>query len=761
MAVEAAGVNKRALRSPRLGERRFPDDTEVMNVWPVARTVAGSVALTAALMALTTLVACGDDDTVPLDADAAIDASPDVGPPAPVRSIYAPAADPMPFGVMPFPDDLYLDESGHIALSAYPEENAGDEPSAFMASLREGLATLDGFGVVSPIYLPFDGALDPASLPSSPSETMSADASVFLVDADGDSPMAFARLEADVFWLPTERMIAVRPLLPLRPGHHYAVGVTSAVRDVLGREVEAASSFAEIRAAVEGNEAPTDDLQAEAYERYAPVLRALGEVSSSVVTMSVFRVQNAPDDLIQAREQVRAGAADVAIGEVYSGEGLDALLGMPESNLPGRDVEGGVAHDAIAWLVQGSIAVPNYMSELENVHGRFERDESGDVVVKRVDRAPFTLTVPAAFDDSLPLVIFQHGVSDNRGGALGIANTLASAGYATIAIDAPFHGLRSASAEPDRRNVWTGEETPDGFGEVAGIQTVLSFVGATESEGEYPPFHPIYFRDALRQSAADLHALVHAIQAGDWSGLGDAEPALASLSLADSELAFVGHSLGGIIGMLFTATEPEVGAALLSVTGGHIGRLVERSYFFSLQLAVILPQVNLDGRQMEDMLTESILSPGMGLYQMMLASGDSASYAELLRESETHVLMHMVRHDETVPNSATEELALALDMPITGGAAQFAALREVALPLQGNAPTPSGTATRGLYLFELGSHGSLVNRGGEQTLVQPPIPPFEVLEAPVRFDTPIDAMLSQTLGFFDSWRMGTPVIAEP
>lgn len=726
-----------------------------MKLWPcIARTVA--------LTALASLFACGDDDITTLDAaaDAAVDASADAGPSAPVRSIYALAPDPMPFGVMPFPDDLYLDESGHIALSEYPEENSGDEPSVFMASLRDGLATLDGFGVVSPIYLPFDGDLDPASLPSSPSDAASESASVFLLDADPDSPNAYERLEAEVFWLPTERMIAVRPLLPLRSGHRYAAGVTSAVTDLSGRAVQAAASFAEIRDAVQENEPPDDVLVAEAYERYAPVLRAIGTVAPTVVTMSVFRVQTAPDDLVQAREQLRAGAADVAFDGVFSGEALDALLGMPESNLPGRDVEGGVAHDAIGWMVQGNIAVPNYMSELENVHGRFERGESGDVLVKRVDRAPFTLTIPATFGDSLPVVIFQHGVSDNRGGVLSIANSLAAVGYATIAIDAPFHGLRSVADEPDTRNVWTGEDTPDGFGDIGGIRTVLSFVGASETQGEYPTFHPFYFRDALRQSAADLHALVHAIQAGDWSELSEADPALAELSLADSELAFVGHSLGGIIGTLFTATEPEVGAALLSVTGGHIGRLVERSFFFSLQLAVILPQLNLTGRQMEDMLAESILSPGMGLYQMMLAAGDSASYAALLQQSETHVLMHMVRHDETVPNSATEELALALDIPIVGDA-QFRALRQGTLPLQGNVSTPGGSATRGLYLFDLGSHGSLVNRRGQQTLVQPPIPPFEALEEPISFDTPIDAMLSQTIAFFDSWQAGTAEISEP
>ncbi len=714
------------------------------------------------------LFGCGDDDVPMSDGgiDAPMDASTDAADastPAIVRSLYAPAPDPMPFGVVPFPDDLYLDD-GHIALSEYPEENAEDgaEPSEFIASLRDGLATLDGFGIVSPIYLPFDGDIDPASLPSTPAETLTPLASVFLVDAVGDSPTAFERLEADVFWLATEQMIAVRPVAPLDPGHHYAVIATNELSNLAGAPVEAAEAFAEIQAAHAAATPPDSALLREAYERYTPVLGALGDGASSVVTMSVFRTQTTTGDLVQARQQLRETEPDVAIDGVFSGAELDRLLGMPEESLPGRDIDGGVWHDAIGWMVHGSIAAPNYMSELENVHGRFERNDDGEVVVKRVDRAPFTLTIPADMGAAatMPLVIFQHGVSDNRIGVLGIANTLALAGYASIAIDAPFHGLRAVTEELDTVNRWTGEEGPDGFGDSSGIGVVLSFVGATEMEGEYPPFHPIYFRDALRQSAADLHALVHAIQAGDWSDLTSADPALTDLSFADSELAFVGHSLGGIIGTLFVATEPEVGAALLSVTGGHIARLVERSVSFSLQLSLIIPQLNLSGRQMNDMLDESILSPGMGLYQVLLAAGDAASYASLMRDSDTDVLMHMVRHDETVPNSATEELALAFDVPIIGDA-QFHALRTAELPLAGNSITPTGTATRALYLFDTGSHGSLVNRRGLQTVVQPPVPPFEYLDDAVPFDTPIDAMHSQMVSFFDSWRAGATEIVAP
>ena len=707
--------------------------------------------------------ACGDDDGLLFDSgvDAALDGALDGSTPAVVHAIYAPAADPMPFGVMPFPDDHYLDEDGYIALGEFPEENAGEEPSAFIASLRDGLATLDGFGVSSPIYLPFDGDVDVASLPGSPSESLAEGASVFLVDADADSPQAFERLEANVYWLPAEQTVAVRPVAPLLPGHNYAVVLTSGVTAMGGASAEPSDVFASIRDAVRDNRAPTDIDEQEAYERCAPVLDALGEGASEVVTMSVFRVQSAPNDLVQARLQLREGTPDVVIDQVVSGAELDALLGTPEESLAGRDLEGGVLHDAIGWMVHGSIAVPNYMSELEGVHGRFERDEAGDVVVKRIDRAPFTLLLPASVEASTPIVIFQHGVTDNRSGVLGMANTLAAAGYASIAIDAPFHGLRAATSEPDTRNVWTGEEGPDGFGEATGLGVVLSFIGASETEGEYPGFHPIYFRDALRQSAADLHALVHAIQAGDWSGLGAADPDLEGLSLADSALAFAGHSLGGIIGTIFVATEPSVGAALLSVTGGHLARLVERSVSFSLQLSVILPMLNLEGRATDDSLSESILSPGAGLYQTLLAAGDAAAYAPLLRESDTDVLMNMVRHDETVPNSATEDLALALNIPITGGEAHFADLRPATLPLSANATTLTGTATRGLHVFELGSHGSLLSRRGEQTVVQPPEPPFVFLEETVRFDTPIDLMQSQMVSFFDSWRAGATEIRAP
>ncbi|MEZ5583895.1 MAG: hypothetical protein R3F37_15170 [Candidatus Competibacteraceae bacterium] len=40
-----------------------------------------------------------------------------------------------------------------------------------------------------------------------------------------------------------------------------------------------------------------------------------------------------------------------------------------------------------------------------------------------------------------PVVIFQHGITQDRTNVLAVADTLASAGFAAIAIDLPLHGI--------------------------------------------------------------------------------------------------------------------------------------------------------------------------------------------------------------------------------------------------------------------------------------------------------------------------------
>lgn len=696
--------------------------------------------------------ACGDDDgTMPVDAGM------DSGAEPAVFAIFDPGPGPMPFGVIPYPDDLYLDESGHIALGEYPAEAGAS--SAYLTSLREGLATLDGFSGVGGIFIPFDGDLDAASLPQTPTETLGSESSVFLVDADPASTTPFARLPAQVRWLAAERMIVVRPIRPLTPGQPYAVVVNARVRSASG-PVRAAPVFAAIR---DSETAPEDPTLAEAFTRYGPILDNIDGERSDVLAVSVFHVQNATSELEQVRAQVQEETPTIRIGEVLTGEALDERLGQPITREAGLGIEGGVLHSDIGWLVHGTISVPNFLNEAEGVHGRFERTDSGSIGAKRIDQAPFTLVLPSVLpvgSEAPPLVIFQHGVAGERSQLLGLANTLAAAGYASIAIDAPFHGLRARGDVVDMVNNFTGAAEPDGFGDLGGVGVVLDFVGALENEGEYPAFHPIYFRDALRQSAADLHSLVRAIRAGDWGELGERAPELESVFLADSRLAFVGNSLGGIIGSLFVATEPEIAAAALCVTGGYLTELVQDSVSFNLQLLAVLPLLNLDAADLDYENDEPLLRPGVALWQSLLDAGDAALYARLMRERSTHLLMTMVRDDETVPNRSTELLARAFGLPIVGGEARYAELPMGELPLRSNYDVGAESVTRGLYVYESGTHGSLLWREGTRRAMAPPEPPFVDVD-PVSVSNPVDGMQSQILALFESWRAGSAEIVLP
>lgn len=697
--------------------------------------------------------ACGDDD-VAMNLDGGMDADAEQA----IYAVFDPTPGPMAFGALPYPDDLYLDESGHIALSEYPSE--GRASNEYLTSLRDGLATLDGFSGVGGIYVPFDGDLDSASLPQTSTETLQPESSVFLLDADPGSPTPFARLPAQVRWLAEEQMIVVRPERPLAPGQPYAVVVTSGVRGAMGRPVLAAPSFASIR---DADTAPEDPTLAEAFMRYGPVLDNMVGERTDVVAMSVFHVQNATSELEQVREQVQDEIPDIQIVEVLTGEQLDARLGQPITREPGLGIEGGVLHTDIGWLVHGTISVPNFLNEAEGVHGRFERTDSGDIGAKRIDQAPFTLVLPLVLpvgSEAPPLVIFQHGVAGERSQLLGLANTLAVAGYASIAIDAPFHGLRAHGDVLDAVNNFTGAPEPDGFGDLGGAGVVLDFVGAFESEGVYPAFHPIYFRDALRQSAADLYSLVRAIRAGDWGELADRAPELEGVDLAESRLAFVGNSLGGIIGALFVATEPEVAAAALCVTGGYLAELVQDSLSFNLQLLAVLPLLNLEAADLDYENDEPLLRPGVALWQSLLDAGDAALYGRLMQERSTHLLMTMVRNDETVPNRSTELLARTFGLPIVGGEARYSELPMGELPLRSNFDVGTESVTRGLYVYEQGTHGSLLWRQGTRRAMQPPDPPFITVD-PVPVSNPVDGMQSQILALFESWRAGSAEIVLP
>lgn len=682
---------------------------------------------------------------------------------ADVRAIFAPSDDPMPFGAVPFPDDMYLGSDGRVALGDLPGEARADDAEYF-DSLRAALGELDGFGAQSPVFFAFDGDLDPATLPVNPSGSAREDASVFLMDVDPGSRAPLSRVPVEVAWDPFERRLAVRPAIgrPLAEGRRYAAVVTDAVLDERGAPVGPARRFAALRDAVE---VPEDALDAEARARYEPVLVALsgqGIARERVVAMSVFTVQTTSAGLREARELVWAGPPPRARRVVpLAGEALDARLGVPEEALVGLDVPGGVHHAAIGLMVHGRFDAPSFAFPQPFVHGRFARVDGG-LVVRAWHEVSFTLFLPRGLDRPSRVLLFHPRIGGERSEAVALAQPLAEAGYAVLAIDGPFQGMRSAAAEPDSDNRLAGTDAPDDFGDVVGVDALREFAGLDDHAAPLPAGHPVLLRDVLRQATVDLMVAARLVREGDLDELRDADPALAGLAFADAPLAAFGEGLGGSIAMLAAATEPAVGAAVVSGPVASLGlSMVDSPALHEVFFVPLLSRAGFAERSVDEIdfqVRHPRFRPEMAVHQTLLDRGDPMAYASGLASGSAHLLIVSARHDETAPYVVTESVAQALGASIVDATAQHADLSTVRAPVRANAEADEGMVTRALFVHDVGAHDLFRNRRGVREIEPPVAAPFRRLPAPSILDNPIDAVHGQLVHFLLSWQSGAPEV---
>jgi len=164
-----------------------------------------------------------------------------------------------------------------------------------------------------------------------------------------------------------------------------------------------------------------------------------------------------------------------------------------------------------------------------------------------MDDVTFRLTTPATAGP-WPVVLFQHGITSSKDAALPLANTLASVGYATLAIDAIYHGDRTTE----------GAASGDGFFTTNLVQD----------------------RANIYQAALDLWEAVDVIEAGidlDGDDLNDID---------SSKIEFVAHSLGSIIGSAFLSQETRVNKMILSSPSAMLVNVLDETSLPSMQALV-------------------------------------------------------------------------------------------------------------------------------------------------------------------------------
>jgi hypothetical protein len=312
---------------------------------------------------------------------------------------------------------------------------------------------------------------------------------------------------------------------------------------------------------------------------------------------------------------------------------------------------------------------------------------------------PVLLTVPNAGSGMMkpaagwPTVIFTHTIGGNRTQLLAVADTLASIGYAVIAIDITLHGV-VPDVEPHLAPFYI-ENTP--FAPIANERTFdMDWVdnatrapgpdGIMDASGTHflNLLNFLNTRDNMRQGSIDLSVLAATIPTISIDG--DPLP-----DLDGSNISLVGVSLGSVLATPFLAISPMVNRALLSTPAGGMMRTFGASQTFG-------PGINAA-------LAAAGILPGTSDYELFFLAGqtviDSADSINWAAEAGqfNSITLHEVIGDTVFPNFVPTA-------PLSGTEPLIAVMGLTSYSSTQSAPT--GVKAAGRFLPPA-SHGSLLD----------------------------------------------------
>jgi hypothetical protein len=657
------------------------------------------------------------------------------------RALFAPNQ-----GVLPYPHDAYFTPTPGVATDG----TLNVPSSAFIpATVRiPGTTTtepvvnaLDGFSTQAPIKLRFSTAID---------LTTSA-AGIRLVEVHVD-PATKATIGFPATTSPVRRvlvegvdyrvenapnvdaggtMVQLVPLRPLLPNNDapgptrprdigYLVLVTNALRATNGAAIDADRDYATIKAAAIANTcANITDARLNALcgltRAHFGAAQAAGVNPVNVVVSSSFTTQSVDTVLRVISAQTLASPAPAT-----------AVLPVPVATTGAIT---GPAGPNLANLHFGTITVPYYLSPpvapptgtgTEPItqfwraanpppsaaglqDPKNERNLTRFNPIPRVNAqltvpmllgVPRTLTKPAA---GWPVLIYQHGITEDRGTLALIADAAAAAGFVIVGIDLPLHGIMPSDplyalsptnpanaalpasfrvGEPtfnvDYVNNTTQAAGPDGTPDSSGQH----FINLTSL---------LTARDNVRQAVANLIALTRAVPSLDLDG----NPA--TVDIDGSRIHFFGWSLGGIVGSTYLGTPAAANVRTVSLFAAGCGILetLRQSPGYS-------PVLN-NGLAAAGVPTNSsIYFEFVHAAQAAVESADGCNYAA--NWASKPILMQMIQGtpgdaarppDRAVPNSSTLRLAALLDVPT----------------ITSTVSNPAGV--KGLTRFTEGGHGTI------------------------------------------------------
>ncbi|RKH70021.1 hypothetical protein [Corallococcus aberystwythensis] len=509
--------------------------------------------------------------------------------------------------------------------------------------------------------------------------------------------------------VPVPQQLQIVPKAPLDGATQYGAALTTDLKDTQGRNVAPATAFALMRLAnpvfVNGkstiSSVPDGLAQAlepvrAAHKPYFDALAAAGLPRSKVALGWTFTTQSTTSILQQLYALPAAFGTPSAPSSVFpitpQVTGAMTAAGFDSGNI-------NAVYEVRAntpWLLTGPFGTLNPAEP-------------------RPTRYPFMLFVPngTAPAGGWPVLVFGHGLTSNRTAVLGVANKMAGAGYAVVAMDAAYHGERTscvgsaavlptpnpvgddaACASPQTQRCENSPASlsygrcvartdagrascaaaalPDGVPADTYCANISQGQCMADSKCEGGDFlrnaqgvpaisgwnflnlgNLFTTRDNFRHHVVDFSQFLRVLASQDLSTAVGAQ-------LNAAQVDYVGQSLGGILGTMSTAVSPRVRRSVLNVAGGNLAGVLLTSPAFAAQRTAFLGSLASAGVNPGTPTFDTFIS----LANTILDPADARNYAYLLEnnaaagtDAKVHrAFIQYIEGDQVIPNANTQAL---------------------------------------------------------------------------------------------------------
>ena len=521
----------------------------------------------------------------------------------------------------PFPSDRLLDATGHVALpvtylnAEIPPASKYNALRAVGAKTAAQLSALDGFGTFTPLRIRFsqpmvvDGGENPHGI---------------LVLEYADLGARPARVTATAYG--PDSSIEVQPVVPLKPKTTYAFVVTTELTDVGGEHVKPSPDFAQLLA---GTNLTADQTAWRA--KLQPVIAfmksAFNVDTSGLALVDVFTTEHTTDDLEAIQHRLDTGTDLVPGAPCFQDCPIKNLTTgvYPENTQPYRDLIGSFTSSNVSEIAIGVFDSYDFRTGAD---GHFDPVLVNGPGIPKVNHLDFYMTIPKAPKppNGYPLAIYGHTLGGD-GREVGLAATLdTDVPVAAIAVSAVDFGLRG------------------------NIINFFSFNNVAT------------LRENFRQTVADFLQLTKMAQNAHDAGIPPFD------MIDPQSLVYLGGSLGGIMGTMYMAVQPDVRVGILSVPGGGLTNILDTPEIGSF----LQPVISLvTGVAQDDPYYAQFFHGFLQTGQWGIDPGDPINYAPYMIVPGTQlpgvppkrILVQEGFIDTIVGNRATEDLALAMRLP--------------------------------------------------------------------------------------------------